>query len=201
MRKIILATGNKNKLKEIKKMYPDDEILSLADVGFFEDIEETGTTFLENATIKVDAISNFLKDKDLQCDSIIAEDSGLCVDALGGEPGIYSARYAGEHGNDEANRQKLLAKLKGETNRKAYFITVAVEQFANGDRIWAEGKTYGQILPEARGEGGFAFDRLFLSDDLGKSFAEVSVEEKNKVSHRYRAMRNLQAEENKYINK
>ena len=91
--------------------------------------------------------------------------------------------------------------MKGETNRKAYFITVAVEQFTNGDRIWAEGKTYGQILPEARGEGGFAFDRLFLSDDLGKSFAEVSVEEKNKVSHRYRAMRNLQAEENKYLNK
>lgn len=201
MKKIILATGNKNKLKEIKKMYPDDELLCLADVGFFENIEETGTTFLENATIKVDAISNFLKDKNIQFDSIIAEDSGLCVDALGGEPGIYSARYAGEHGNDEANRQKLLEKLKGETNRKAHFITVAVEQFANGDRIWAEGKAFGEILHSRRGEGGFAFDSLFLSDDLGKGFAEVSLEEKNRVSHRFRAMQNLQAKEKEYFSR
>lgn len=186
MRTIVLASNNKHKIAEFTKMFSGSRVLSLKDIGFEEEIEENGETFFENSMIKAKAVSTFLKNKGIVA-SVIADDSGLCVEALNGAPGIYSARYAGEH-SDKANRDKLLKELKGENNRKAYFNCTLVELYPDGQYLTVEGRTYGTITEQEIGDTSFGYDCLFLSDDLNKTFGEASEDEKNRVSHRGRAV-------------
>lgn len=188
--KIVLASNNAHKVKEIREMLGDYEILSLKDIGFEGDIVEDGATFLENALIKARAVSKFLKDKNIKA-RVMADDSGLCVDALGGEPGIYSARYAGEECDNEANRQKLLSALKGKTDRSAHFNCTIVLLDEDGSFVESEGKTFGHITDKYFGDTSFGYDCLFYSDDLHKTFGQASADEKNAVSHRGRAIANL----------
>lgn len=185
--KLVVASGNAHKLKEIAEIFPDFEIVSQKQMGFDEEVEETGTTFAENALIKARAAANALG-----CIAL-ADDSGLCVDALGGAPGVYSARYSGAHGNDKANRALLLKNLEGVTNRRANFTCALALVEPNGKELVVEGKTYGQILTEEKGDGGFGYDPLFESDDLQKSFGLATSEEKNSVSHRFRALQKLRS--------
>ena len=188
MKTIVLASNNKHKIKEFKKILSDYEILSLNDIGYFEDIVEDGETFKDNALIKAKCIHNYLKDKGLDY-IVIADDSGLCCDSLDGAPGVYSARYAGNH-DDQANRDKLRKELK-DKDRKAYFVCSIVIYYPDGLYKDYEGKTYGTIIDEERGSTEFGYDAIFLSDDLGKTFGEASEDEKNSVSHRSRAIENM----------
>ena len=188
MKKIILASNNKHKIEEIKDLLKGYKIYSLADINFQEDIEETAETFEGNALLKAKAILNFAKNLDY--DYILADDSGLCVEALGGAPGVYSARYAGEH-DDEANRQKLLDKLQNKSNRFAQFVCCLCLMEKNGNYQFFVGKTDGEILKEYRGDTSFCYDCLFFSKDLQKTFGEASSVEKNSVSHRARALEQL----------
>ncbi len=191
--KIVLASRNQKKIKELKTLLsefiPDLEILSLDDVGITEEIEENGTTFAENALIKarVAASSGYIG---------VGDDSGLTVDALGGDPGIYSARYAarcgyaGEH-NDEANNRVLLQKLEAvaDKDRTAAFVCTIACVFPGGKEMTVRGEAPGRILRTYEGTGGFGYDPLFYCEELGKTFAELSPAEKNKVSHRGAAIR------------
>ena len=183
--KLVFATNNRHKLEEVAyKVNNKFELLTLEDIGCTEDIEETGATFEENATIK----SRYVFDKyHLNC---FGDDSGLMVDALNGEPGVYSARYAGEHGNHPANIKKVLEKLNGAENRKARFITV-ISLIWNGDEHFFEGIVEGTIRHQPIGNGGFGYDPVFQPDGYAITFAEMSMEEKNKISHRARAMEKL----------
>ena len=183
--RLIVASGNQHKIREIAEIFKDFEVVSQKEMGFNEEVEETGKTFAENALIKARAAC-----KALGC-PVIADDSGLCVDALDGAPGVYSARYCGCHGNDAANRLMLLQNMKGITNRKAHFACSLAMVFPSGQELVAEGYTYGQILEKESGEGGFGYDSLFYSEDLKKSFGEATAEEKNAVSHRFRALQAL----------
>ena len=179
--KIVVATTNAGKLSEIRAVLSDYDVISAADAGFVDDVEETGTTFIENALLKARAVC--------QATGMVAlgDDSGLCVDALNGEPGIYSARYSGQ-GMAE-NRQLLLKKLQGETNRRAHFICTMALVFPDGKELTVEGKTHGIIATEEQGGGnGFGYDCLFISDELGKAFSLASEDEKNAVSHRGKAL-------------
>ncbi len=187
MKTIVLASNNKNKIKEFKDILPDYDIKTLEDIEFFDEIEETGKTFFENALIKAETIHNYLKEKNLDY-IVISDDSGLCATALNGEPGVYSARYSGKHGDDKGCREKLIKNLEGK-DKEAYFVCNIVVYYPDGTYKSFEGKTYGEILDKERGNNGFGYDSIFLSRDLGKSFGEVSNEEKNKVSHRYRAIK------------
>ena len=189
MEKIIIASNNEHKIKEFKEIFSNYEILSLKDIGFFEDIIEDGNSFEENSLIKAKAVSKYLKEKNITA-NIIADDSGLCVDALDGEPGIYSARYSGEH-NDKKNRDKLLENMKNISDRSAKFVCVLVEFFPNNDYIIAKGETIGKITTQEIGDTSFGYDCLFYSTELNKTFGEASSEEKNKISHRGRAIENL----------
>lgn len=182
---LIVATGNKHKLQEIQAIFKDVRVVSAREAGYLGDPEETGATFEENAIIKARAAAEALNLPAL------ADDSGLCVAALGGAPGIYSARYAGGHGDDKKNREKLLAELGDEKNRAAYFRSAAAlcfPQSMGGKTVTATGDTHGRILTREEGEKGFGYDCLFYSDDLCKSFGVASAEEKNAVSHRFRAL-------------
>ncbi len=184
-KQIVVASNNAHKLREIAEIFTDYEVISQRQAGFMEDVEETGATFAENALLKARAVSQALG-----CITL-ADDSGLCVDALGGQPGVYSARYAGGHGNDEANRALLLKNMHGKTDRSAHFTCALALVTPRGQEITVEGKTYGNILFEEVGEGGFGYDCLFESVDLGKSFGLATPEEKNGVSHRFRALQKL----------
>lgn len=182
---LVVATGNKHKLQEIQAIFKDVRVVSAREAGYLGDPEETGKTFEENAIIKARAAAEALNLPAL------ADDSGLCVAALGGAPGIYSARYAGGHGDDKKNREKLLAELGDEKNRAAYFRSAAAlcfPQSMGGKTVTATGDTHGRILTREEGENGFGYDCLFYSDDLCKSFGTASAEEKNAVSHRFRAL-------------
>lgn len=187
--RIVIATNNKHKLKEFKEILVGYNILTLNDIDYFDDIEETGKTFKENALIKAETIHTYLKSKGLNY-IVIADDSGLCVDSLNGEPGVYSARYAGNHGDNEANRNKLQKELDGKT-RDAYFICNIVVYYPNGEHKTFEGKTYGKITKEEIGNKEFGYDCIFYSNDLNKTFGEASEEEKNSVSHRARAIKEM----------
>ncbi len=182
--KMVVATGNANKLREFSQLFIDYEVVSQKEMGFSEEVEETGVTFAENALIKARAAAKALGVPAL------ADDSGLCVTALGGAPGVYSARYSGDH-NDKSNREKLLKELGDSVDRTAYFQCAIALVYPNGKELVAEGRTYGNILFEERGEGGFGYDSLFESVDLKKSFGEATAEEKNAVSHRNRALKAL----------
>ena len=191
--KIVLASRNRKKILELRTLlsqsFPNVEILSLDDVGIMGEIEEDGNSFEENALIKarVAASSGMIG---------VGDDSGLTVDALGGDPGIYSARYAarchyaGEH-NDEANNTMLLQKLEQtpETERGGAFVCAIACVFPNGEEFTVRREARGRILREYRGEGGFGYDPLFFYEPLQKTFAELTAEEKNRVSHRGLAIR------------
>ncbi len=185
--KLAIATNNQHKLQEIKSILGNsfEEILSLSDLGVEIEIEETGSTLEENALIKAKTIASI-------CNiPALGDDTGLMVDALGGAPGIYSARYAGEQHDDRENRALLLDNLKNSDNRRAHFETAIVIYYPNGHFITAKGRVEGEILREERGSGGFGYDSLFYSHELEKTFAEASQQEKNSVSHRGRALKNM----------
>ena len=181
-RTVVFATNNKHKLEEVRQILGDAfEVRSLEDIGCNRDIPETGNTFRENALIKAQFVKTYYG---FDC---FADDSGLECDALGGAPGVHSARYAGDGHDSEANMQKLLAALDGNTNRKADFRTVIA--FVTNDAVhYFEGTVEGKILVERRGEGGFGYDPLFLPDGYDQTFAEMSQEQKNAISHRARAV-------------
>lgn len=188
-RVLVLASSNKHKIEEIKDMLGDYEILGLDDIGFEGDIEETGETFFDNALIKARVVHDFLNKKGI-CADVIADDSGLCVDALGGAPGVYSARYSGDH-DFEANRKKLLKELEGKTNRKAHFACCIARITKTGEEQFFEGKVEGEITTKEIGSREFGYNCLFYSPELGKVFGLASIEERAKVSHRARAVEKL----------
>ena len=189
MEKVILASNNEHKIKEFKEIYFDKIILSLKEIGFKDEIEENGNSFLENALIKAKRVSEYAIKKGYNC-PIIADDSGLEVDSLNGEPGILSARYAGDH-DSKKNRDYLIKKLKDHENKSAHFTCCLVKFFSNGTYIYSYGKTYGHIIDKELGDTSFGYDSIFYSDDLKKTFGEASAEEKNSVSHRNRAINEL----------
>ena len=190
MEKIVLASNNMHKVKEFKEILTNFDILTLKEVGFYDEIIEDGSTFYENSLIKARTVAEFLSKNGLNY-PVLADDSGLEVDSLGGAPGVYSARFSGIHGSDKANRNKLLTELQGKDDRKAHFSCVIVKYDPNGRHIYGEGKTFGEILEKEVGYDGFGYDCLFYSFDLNKSFGEATAEEKNRVSHRKRAIEDL----------
>jgi XTP/dITP diphosphohydrolase len=185
MQQLVFATNNAHKLEEVAaKIKGKINLLSLADIGCVEDIDETGTTFRKNASLK----SKFIYNKyHLNC---FGDDSGLEIEALNGEPGVYSARYAGEHGNHAANIDKVLTAMKGIINRKANFRTI-ISLIWNGEEHFFEGVINGTIRNERSGTEGFGYDPIFQPDDYDKTFAEMTLVEKNKISHRALAMADL----------
>ncbi len=181
---LILATHNQHKLEELKQMIPSYiNLISLTAIDFHDEIEETGTTFKENAFIKTNTIHQITKK------NVFSDDSGLVIEALNGEPGVYSARYAGT-GNSIDNIHKVLEKLENVENRKAYFIAVFC-LILNEEFHFFEGKVHGTISHEIKGIDGFGYDPIFIPDGYDKSFAEMSSEEKNQISHRYLATKKL----------
>jgi len=185
MQQLVFATNNAHKLEEVAaKIEGKIKLLNLTDIGCIEEIDETGNTFRENASLK----SRFIYEKyHINC---FGDDSGLEIEALNGEPGVFSARYAGEHGNHAANIDKTLAALKNITNRKANFRTV-ISLIWNGDEYFFEGVVNGTIRNERVGTAGFGYDPIFQPDGYTKTFAEMSLAEKNKISHRAIAMADL----------
>ena len=185
--KIVAATGNKGKIREFQEILGkmDFEVVSMKEIGIDIEVEETGTTFEENALIKARAIAEL-------CDyPVISDDSGLCVDALDGAPGIYSARFAGEDADDADRNRYLVEKLDGETNRKAYYVAAIAYITPDGREITTVGTTDGEILYEEEGTGGFGYDPLFYCTEINKCFGIATPDEKNQVSHRGRALRKL----------
>ena len=190
MTTIVLASNNKHKIKEFKEIYKDNIILSLEEIGFYDDIEETGVTFLENALIKAETVSKYLSTQGLSY-PVIADDSGLEVEVLNGEPGVYSARYASDH-DMKKNREYLISKLHGIENKNANMTCCLVKYMPDGTYVYAYGRTYGHIIEEELGDTSFGYDCIFYSHDLNKTFGEATSEEKNDVSHRKRAILELQ---------
>jgi len=185
MRKLVFATNNDHKLRELKQILPSEfELVSLNDIGCKDDIPETGTTLEINAAQKSFYIWNKFG---INC---FADDTGLEVEALGNEPGVYSARYAGEGRNASDNMLKVLENMKNETNRKARFRCV-VSLIIDGKEKQFEGVVDGKIMTEKHGEAGFGYDPIFVPNGYLQSFAEMSADDKNKISHRGRAIMKL----------
>jgi len=185
--KLVFATHNKNKFNEVKKLVPDSiALVSLTDIGCFDEIPETGRTLEENARIKANYVT---KNYGLSC---FADDTGLLVDALNGEPGVYSARYAGEQKNANDNMNKLLLELKNETNRTARFKTI-ISLNINEKNYLFEGIAEGEITPEKYGAEGFGYDPIFRPQGYEKTFAELPLETKNRIGHRGKAIQKLLA--------
>lgn len=187
--KIIIATHNKHKLQEMSRILSPMgyEVVTDLDLGIeLSDVEENGETFLDNARIKAEA---GCKESGLPC---IADDSGLCVDALNGAPGVYSARYSGVHGDDDGNNRKLLAELSGVPTEKrtAHFACAICVSFPDGSEVTAAGKCEGYIGYEKKGTNGFGYDPLFMVGD--RSLAQMTAQEKDAISHRGNALKELQ---------
>ena len=182
---IVIASRNKHKISELEALLSEYiegvKLLSLNDVGLFEDVEEDGASFEENAFIKARYAAKSGKIS-------VGDDSGLCVNALDGAPGIFSARYAGEHGNDAANNAKLLADLEGKDDKSASFVCAFACVMPDGREFAVEGRANGVITHNASGNGGFGYDPLFYVPELGKTFADLAPEEKNAISHRGKAV-------------
>ena len=184
MKKLIFATHNPNKLIEIKSAVKSFEVVGLIEMGLHDDIAETGKTLEKNALIK----SKYIYQKTgLSC---FADDTGLEVDALDGRPGVYSARYAGEHATAEANMQKLLFEMEGQKNRSARFRTV-ISLILLGEEYFFEGEVKGEILLQKTGDDGFGYDPIFKPIGFDQSFAEMSMKQKNEISHRGVAVKKL----------
>ena len=184
---LIISSKNKNKINEIKKLLSslDINVLSLSDINFNEEILETGSTFSQNSYIKAKTIF------DKYHMPVIADDSGLEVEALGGKPGVYSHRYAGEDCNDTANNLKLIEELNGVLNRNANYTCDICYINKNGEVKHSTGKCYGIICNNPKGENGFGYDPYFYIESLGKTMAELDMDEKNKISHRAKALNQL----------
>lgn len=185
--KLIFSTHNKNKAEEIAAQLPDQiELVTLDDLGWHEEIPETGKTLEENARIKSEFVAHQFK---LNC---FADDTGLEIDALNGEPGVYSARYAGEDKNSEANMDMVLENLSSQSNRKAQFKTI-ISLFWNGEFHEFEGIVKGEITRERSGDNGFGYDPIFKPMEADCTFAEMELSEKSKISHRGRAIAKMLA--------
>ncbi|WP_417043751.1 XTP/dITP diphosphatase [Dysosmobacter sp.] len=195
--KFVLATHNPGKLREMSDIlsHLGVEVVSPADVGVTVEVEETGTTFAENAMLKAKAI----------CAAsglpAIADDSGLCVDALNGGPGVYSARYGGEGLDDRGRYMLLLNSMRGQTTRAAHFSCAIACAFPNGDTLTAEGRCDGAIAFAPLGEGGFGYDPVFLVPEKGKTFGQLTAEEKSQISHRGKALREFSTQLETYLKK
>lgn len=185
--KLIIASNNAHKLVEIKAILGDffEEIQSLREAGIDHDTVEDGTTFMENAIKKAREIA------EISGCCALADDSGICVDALGGAPGIYSARFSGVHGDDKANNRLLLQKLEGAESRKAHYTCAIALVRPDGSTVTAEGYLHGEIGFEEVGENGFGYDPLFILPELGCTTAQISSEQKNAISHRAVALKEL----------
>ena len=198
MKKLIVASNKDHKIKEIKEMLSQFpfEVLSLKEANINIDVEETGSTFIENAYIKASEIF-----KIADGNMVLADDSGLSVESLNGAPGVFSARFAGEHGNTKANNEKLLYLLESasEAQRKAKFICAMVLIINEDEIVKVQGEAEGIITAEFRGEEGFGYDPLFFVPEYKKTFAQMSSEEKNSISHRGRALDKLKNELQKLI--
>ncbi len=189
--KLILASDNAHKLLEFQKLFQgtDVELMTKKEAGFTDEVAETGTTFAENACIKAEAVM-----RATGC-AAIADDSGLCVDALDGAPGVYSARYTGNHSDSDEDRYRLVLKnLEGREDRTARFVSELCCVFPNGDVLRARGVCEGEILTAPRGANGFGYDPIFLPRGYDRSMAELTMEEKNAISHRGRALEHFKKE-------
>lgn len=194
--KFIIATNNAKKLIELERILKPlgiDAVTAKQEGIDLDDVEENGETFIENSFIKADAAC---KKSGLPA---IADDSGICIDALDGAPGIYSARFAGDNATDDEKNALILEKLKNveQSNRSAHYVSAISCVFPNGDIIQVEGKCFGEIAYEPSGNGGFGYDPIFLYE--GRSFGEFTAEEKDKVSHRGNSLRMLKDELTKYL--
>ncbi|MEI2633904.1 MULTISPECIES: XTP/dITP diphosphatase [Bacillus] len=189
MKEAIIATHNPGKVKEFKEILEPKgyDVKSLAEIGFTEEIEETGHTFEENAILKAEAVAKAVNKM------VIADDSGLSIDNLGGRPGVYSARYAGEQKDDQANIDKVLSELKGieKEQRTARFRCALAVSIPGEETKTVEGHVEGYIAEESRGEYGFGYDQIFIVKDKDKTMAELTSDEKNKISHRADALKKL----------
>ncbi len=185
--KLIIASNNQHKIREIKQILGGrfSEIISLSEAGIDHETIEDGNTFTENSIKKAREIT------EISGCYAIADDSGLCVDALGGAPGIYSARFCGYHGDDAENRRVLLKKLEGITDRKAYFACAIALTCPDGTYLTTEGRFYGEIGHTEKGENGFGYDSLFFVPEYNCTSAEMSPEQKNSMSHRKKALEAL----------
>ena len=188
--KLVFASNNAHKLAEVRQIMPSGvEILSLHEIGFEHEIDETGTTLEQNSAIKAEAVYNWILDNgQWAIDGVFADDTGLEIDALDGKPGVYTARWAGE---PAANRAKALHELEGKTNRGAQFRTVITFINANGDRFAVSGIVRGRIAEEEYGQGGFGYDPVFIPEGYDKTFGELPAAVKNRISHRSRALAEL----------
>ena len=193
--KVFLATGNKKKIDEIKPLLKNYEVLSIADGIEIPEVIEDKETFEENSQKKALEIAKFLNMV------TVADDSGLMVDALDGEPGVYSARYAGENATDELNNEKLIESLKGIGNRKAKFVSVISLAKPNGEVYSFRGEVDGIIIDEPRGKNGFGYDPYFYYVAYGRTFAELDLSEKNGISHRARALSKMKNQINEILDK
>lgn len=185
--KIVAATTNMGKVREFKEILSGAgcDVVSMHDVGIDVEVEETGSSFKENAEIKAKAVS-------MLCEyPVLADDSGLCVDALDGAPGLYSARFAGVDADDNDRNKKLLEMLNGAENRHAEYVSAVALIFPDGRKIVTEGRVEGEILESEQGNGGFGYDPLFFCTEINKCFGLATPEEKNAVSHRGRALKQL----------
>ncbi len=189
MKEAIIATHNPGKVKEFKEILEPRgyDVKSLAEIGFTEEIEETGHTFEENSILKAEAVAKAVNKM------VIADDSGLSIDNLGGRPGVYSARYAGEQKDDQANIEKVLSELKGieKEQRTARFRCALAVSIPGEETKTVEGHVEGYIAEEPRGEYGFGYDPIFIVKDKDKTMAELTSDEKNKISHRADALKKL----------
>ncbi len=185
--RLVIASNNKNKIYEIKKILGDkfDEILSLTEAGIDHETIEDGTSFMENALKKAREIAEISG-----CPSL-ADDSGICADALDGAPGIFSARYSGGHGNDEDNNNLLIKNLSDKEDKSAHYTAAIALVYPNGVEVTAEGYMYGRIIDTPRGERGFGYDPIFVPTGEERTVAEMNDEEKNAISHRANALRLL----------
>ena len=183
---LVFATNNQHKIDEAQDIVKGKlKLISLKEAGVDIDVDETETTFRGNAWLKAQAVWELTG---LPC---VADDSGLCVEALGGEPGVYSSRYAGEAGNHTKNNEKLLKEMDGKSDRRAFFTTVLCLVGLDDTPLYIEGRVNGVILREIQGRDGFGYDPLFCPDGDNRSFAEMSAAEKNAMSHRGRAFQSL----------
>ncbi|MFH4935309.1 XTP/dITP diphosphatase [Staphylococcus cohnii] len=186
MEDIVIASNNKGKINDFRVIFPDYNVIGISELIEGFDVEETGDTFEENAKLKSEAAAQALNKR------VIADDSGLEVFALNGEPGIYSARYAGETKDDNANIEKLLTKLGDETDRSAQFVCVISMSAPGEDTVQFKGTVQGEITLNKIGEHGFGYDPIFFIEDKNKTMAQLTAEEKGQISHRGKAIEQLQ---------
>ncbi len=191
MKRLIFASNNAHKLEEVRRILAPLEVLSLREIGFESEIEETGTTLSENSLIKAQAVADWLKNNPMEGDLyIFADDTGLEIEALNGAPGVITARWAGEPACDANNRKKALAELAGKQNRSARFCTI-VTLIHGTQTTQVEGEVRGTITSKERGSSGFGYDAIFMPEGYDKTFGELPAETKNSISHRARAMAKL----------